>query len=196
MPLKSFYMKLRALLVAAQSFLCEAVQARRGVIRFLYLVADLTEAMHAMHWRTFSPESIEQFSSVFQVLKINLGYFRVCQAACRERRWELLTQHGSRFAESFATENPCLGQEERGHVFSQNLDRENTTIRHHFPLSFSPFGAIQSDTYILRLTHVEGFGYSVENVNPGNEKPGSLIRGFPSRVRSCSWNRPPPHEIW
>jgi len=49
MPLKPFYMKLRALLVAAQSFLCEAVQARRGVIRFLYLVADLTEAMHATH---------------------------------------------------------------------------------------------------------------------------------------------------
>ena len=85
-------MKLRALLVAAQSLLCEAVQARRGVIRFLYLVADLTEA------------------------------------ACRERRWELLTQHGSRFAESFASENPCLGQEERGHVFSQNLEPENPPI--------------------------------------------------------------------
>eukprot|EP00913_Durusdinium_trenchii_P030745 g28796.t2 len=48
----------------------QGVQARRGVIRFLYLVVDLAEA------------------------------------ALRERRWELLVQQSSQFAERFVTENP------------------------------------------------------------------------------------------
>lgn len=33
----------------------------------------------------------------------------ICQASRRERRWEFLTEQGSRFAERFVTENPWLG---------------------------------------------------------------------------------------
>jgi len=48
----------------------QVLSVRRGVIRFLYLVVDFTEASR------------------------------------RERRWEFLTEQGSRFAERFVTENP------------------------------------------------------------------------------------------